>query len=102
MLLNNEKYESVSKVLLSINNIYELAKFEKRIIIFNDDISDNEFKEKIENYSKELNENTIDLIRERLGYDKESNTTKISNENIIKDELKKILCPENSNKIIKF
>lgn len=107
--LDCAKYESVIEVATSINNLYELMKFKNRVKILSNNMSDLEFRKLIENYTSELNHNTIEIILDELemeikegsNEEKELIESGLSLEK--QDEmLRKILVNDSNPNIIKF
>lgn len=107
--LDCAKYELVIEVATSINNLYELMKFKNRVKILFNNMSDLEFRKLIENYTSELNHNTIEIILDELEIEikegsngeKELIESGLSLEK--QDEmLRKILVNDSNTNIIKF
>lgn len=107
--LDDTKYESVIEVATSINSLSELIRFKNKIKILSNDMSDFEFRKLIENYTSELNPNTIKIIFDELEMQikKGTNGKKelIESDFSLEEQdeiLRKILVNDSNPNIIKF
>ncbi len=103
--LDDDKYEAVLFVALSITDVNELSKFKNKIYKISNDIDIDSFRSIIDRYSEELNYNTINLITNTLDVNMIDDAygnriIKMKDDVNVKKELKKILSPYEKNVII--
>lgn len=95
------KYQSIVEIAVSIDDLSQLTKFKNRVKLLSNDMGDTEFSLLLEQYTTELNWNTIDLIYQKLNIE----ITECDGIEVVKqeprlpddekiNELKKLLLPD--------
>ena len=104
--LDSEKYKYILSVALNIKEVKELYKFKGRVKKVSEEMSLDEFRWYLEQYTEFVNDNTIDLIFHELNLNinvKEDNTKELIKDSSKNEDevLRKILSPKKNN-IIKM
>lgn len=107
-----KKYETVLSCASYIRSSKELTNFLRRIKLLDKSITGNEFSRKIEEYTDEVSENTIELIYKNLGIKRDKELSDEYNEvfdipNELTEEgtystVNKVLSKKNSKNIVLF
>ena len=107
-----KEYEAVLSCASYIRSSKELTNFLRRIKLLDKSITSNEFSRKIEEYTDEVSENTIELIYKNLGIKKDKELSDEYNEvfdipNELTEEgtystVNKVLSKKNSKNIVLF
>ena len=107
-----KKYEAVLSCASYIRSSKELTNFLRRIKLLDKNITGNEFSRKIEEYTDEVSENTIELIYKNLGIKRDKELSDEYNEvfdipNELTEEgtystVNKVLSKKNSKNIVLF
>lgn len=107
--MSPKRYETVCESAVYIKSSKELNKFFKRVKLLNKKISCSEFSNKIEELNDEVNDNFISLLHKKLGIKKSSDEDVDSydvpntlTDEVIKDEVNKVLTNKNDKNIVIF